>query len=276
MDDKVKIYREALDKIIAELTLKRTELAAQARLTVEHLETSIPSLRLKVNSLNTEITKLEKQISDKKAIRDAEYVTAHEHYKELEASLKKEYETRKHTLDGVEKNNTTVLSELTERERRIRLLEMNAEIREGNIVLKDKSLTNRVSEFESTRNAELKKIEDDKKTISKKMASVDALIADNRIINIDLVSQRNILLSRTKDAEDTITRISEVSGILESVRLEKEANDKRDEIINQANAKLQADVFRNNARSAALDKRNALLDERESNIKLLEAALKEG
>ena len=87
IDEKISKYQKALDDVVNQLRVKRSELATLAKKTVLDIEVSIPKLQSKVNELRAESQKL-----------DTEILAKQQQYRSEKSSFLAEFEAMKKSL----------------------------------------------------------------------------------------------------------------------------------------------------------------------------------
>jgi hypothetical protein len=276
IEEKTAIYTQELNKVITELTVKRSELGALARTTVEHLETSIPRLRNEVKGIQDEIAILNKTIQSKKEEAEKERVDYEGHYKNLERLLKDEYIKRKNELDQAELRQS-------ERDRSNREMAVNLSDREKALSQSSENLSNLRQAFHRDQEVfESKKISETNEINRIKNEAINNLDTTNKLKKEEeskikeLSLKINELDVKIKEAENVKLRISEANKTLEFAREIERNNDQREARLNELNAKNIAENRRLSQRSEAQDKREESLNVREKNLQLIEASISKG
>ncbi len=278
-----KDYCEALEKIKVELSNKRSEMANLAMQTVKDFETKIPALQAKINTLNGEVSRLDKLIAVKSKQADADEEYWKKHYLTLEVELNKAHDARTAMFkykddqyDLRDKAHAQSIVEMTNREQSL-------------VVSKE----NHISELES-HNKLVEQFENDKEFHEKLVGEImdnvnkhlqDAQAEKNKQVAITkkLEEQSTALAKATQEAKYVIARINEAQEKLDAAQLlvdrayiQEDKNKKDIETLNEFHSRNIAEIQRILNDQDALSARERLLFQRENNVKVAEASLRKG
>ena len=274
LEEQINNYRKALDDTKKQLTQARTDLAAQAKLTVEHLESSIPSLEVKVKNKQAEIEALDKEICSKQLANQAEELHWKGHYERMEKALIQDYENKSKALDfqSAELNKATLElshraeilnSDMDQRESSIKRMADDLIAREEGLINSKKDMVDQQALFHQEVHSTRATLDKDKAYIKEQKE----LLVDR---NKELKDREHDIFEREKQAEAAIANESLVEAHSLSNEHRAQVLDKRELDINERNVSLQAERKRANKKEEALNDREEKLNQREKNLRELE------
>lgn len=275
MSEKLDIYNEALDKTIKELARKRTELNELAKTTVQQLNAEIPVLQAKVADLQAQLSSLDSSI----AARNAEYSKKQEDLqvifdsrtKHLEAEYSAKQDVLNAAIDKAEKESaehTAKISELAQEIKKYRDLTDVVAIERSDLAVQKQSFA---EEMELQRNV----IVNGHQNLEEKQINHEQEVREfkeyQKKTSADLEARTAVVVSKESQCKEILDRVSELDN-REAIAIEKEQRlTALQGSINIDKVKVLADIQKNNKRSSDLDAREKQLNERDANLKLLEA-----
>lgn len=271
VEKKLAIYKEALEDTVRKLTQARTDLATQARKTVEDLEANIPELRSKVSELSDKISELDKAIIRKTAELNRQREDFAKRYQSDKEVLDKEHQKRtdeiakeKEKVNEQRKEAIGLFENIKARESQLEI--DNAELGRAKMRLKSD-----ISVFQSERELALNEIAKMKEKAEIVLADAKKKQAEAIKTNEDLAFKLKRLAEDKKATEGILERIDEAEGILEEARKVSRENARITEENNVIAIQNKADARKNAIRTQLLDEREESLNKRDSNLKILEA-----
>lgn len=270
IDEKISKYQKALDDVVNQLRVKRSELATLAKKTVSDIEVSIPKLQSKVNELRAESQKL-----------DMEILAKQQQYRSEKSSFLAEFEAMKKSLQDAHDAKIRELSDA-----KIKLEKDGQEVS-----LKSKTLDAKIAELDAAIKANgierqnslnaIANLAAEKEKAMKEISNTKSVMAEiesvNRQLNADLKERLSeaekksaILSERTTQAEGVIARIKEANATLAKAVAKEAEVKKREEKVNADAVEVLAKQKRQSLKDDEQNKRDELLRVRENNIKIAE------
>lgn len=284
IEEKIVLYREALEDVVKQLTAKRTELSSLSKTTIDQYNLEIPKLRDQIAGLQGYLKELEVTIDNKKKDLAALNQDLKGKYEALEASLKAEYKSKFDDLSSKQKQAEAVKSEYEAKNSLFTDRETKLVAGEHKLLQDVNKLNSDRVEFEVQKNNALTEIEE-MKSLAK--AGTNVLEQQKKDFEVYVLTVNNELNERQSNIEamrdSAIAKNSAADEKLaEAVQREanafavEEKNRKRAEELNQLNIKLLAQTKSNNKRTDELNEKEQALNERDANIKLAEANMSGG
>jgi chromosome segregation ATPase len=272
MDERFnKAYSEAKVKI----DRVREELAGLESDYIDRVKDQDEKLRAKADELTRDIEELEKEITRQHGIIAvlAESISRNE---EVNKNTKDIYEHKLKGLDSLSSELSTREVELTNRwkvfeneQNTNRIVLKNIEDGMVSLQIQDEDLNKKRDEYNlymTRRNKEIEAVNDE--AVIKKESAQELFNEASKALRD--------AQDREANAKDVLNRIDEAKK-MESNSIDRENVNLRElERLNALGVKNRADSKNNTMRSEALDERERKLNERESNIKALEADLNKG
>lgn len=271
LQEKIKIYSQALEDIKVELTSRRSEMAELTRQTIEDLDARIPQLRKKAQEMDAKIVELDKQIKERERTAAQEQQSYAKFYSDLEEGLKKKFDALYLSLNKESAEAKNLLDENNKRV--IELNELQRILYEKQRILdgKELSLIAKKDQMDAFLKEESEKIKKSVDLINLEKSGISILEANLKAKEANLNHVIKQAEAEKLEAEKVVKRIAEAQAILDEANNVKDANVKKEDELNQLKVKLMADTARNNRRSDELNAREVKLNERDANLKILEA-----
>ena len=273
-EEKIVIYKQELETVTRQLTQARTEKAIEAHKMLADYESRLPGLIEKVSSLNDEIVRLEKEITEKNKAYHQEEEDLKKKYASEEASLKAQYEDYKTSLqmfsDEISSRKAevdhkeSILNEAIEaREKKIfegrKAIEEEKEII---IVLRNEVEQDRIACDEYCAKAR-SEIDQEKMALQKEAESIHE---SQKIIEIT----KKDMLEQKLACEAILNTKSKLETLATELSQKEETLKERQEQLSRDKVEYLANVKRLSRRAGELEQIEAKLKTREDNLRELE------
>ncbi len=273
VDQKINTYQVALNNVIKQLRDKRSELADLAKKTVAEIDASIPKLQKKCELLKSEISKLEKALDAKKKEYEAQRSSCLSEFEAMKTALAEEHAEAVAELKDATEDMIRARSELAGN---ISL----ADSRQATLDISKESLEKAIEAHKRAVEA----FEKEKKDFASYARETKHALSSNEEVNRglnalakqkieELDKLKSVYIDKMSRADEILARNNEAATILERANSREEENKRREAELNSANIKLIVDKQKIESDAVALKERQYALDQREKNIKTVEASL---
>lgn len=278
-----KSFCDALELIKQELAQKRNEMATLAKTTADQLEPRIPELQAQINTLTSEVSRLDTLVLDKNKQSEYDENYWKNYYLNLQENLESNHKNRTEELEArhlAQDNRDSIYQDqIIDLQLREKSLKDGLEL----LSISNNALDAIRINFEKERSIHEDKARKIMLDLNSHINEINEEKLKQKSISDNIDKQSLELTEKTKKADVIIKNINEAQAILDKANKVSNNNElerlnliSEQEKLNELSIKNRAEIQRILNDQDALDVRDRALKQRESNIKAVEASLNKG